>query len=455
MATALTSGLMVNPKVRLVRKLGEGGMGSVWLARHLSLDTSVAVKFINPDIIKRGASTLERFEREAKAAAKIRSPHIVQVFDHGTMEDGTPYIVMEVLDGEDLGSYLERNGSLQPKETMAIVRHVAKALTEAHSHGIVHRDIKPDNLFLAKSAGELHVKVLDFGIAKHTAVPTATRLTGSQMILGTPEFMSPEQVLSAKDVNLWALAVVVYVALAGQMPFRGETIGSLIVAITELDYTNASQLSPVCSDGVDAWFSRAFAREPEKRFGSANEFVTELARVLTPDDSAVNSQPISLIIAPTRPQEPVGHDVKTQSGNFTRAASIALPMRNSGRTLLIAGVAVIVTAGVSYALLRDGGTAASSSVERRDDVGSAAVTPRTGDSSAAAVGTEGASSKARATSSAPSEAGSDANESENVASPAASSAASVVSASPAATRKAPHLPAPIPEPKKKREALGF
>jgi serine/threonine-protein kinase len=167
-------GMSVTPNVRLVRPLGRGGMGSVWLAEHLALDTRVAVKFISPDVPKSLLpALLERFQREAKAAAKIRSPHVVEIKDLGAMPGGGPFIVMELLEGESLGDRLERIGTMSPPETATLVAQVAKALGAAHALGVLHRDIKPDNIFLMMAHDELLVKVLDFGIAKLADVRSA------------------------------------------------------------------------------------------------------------------------------------------------------------------------------------------------------------------------------------------------------------------------------------------
>jgi len=176
MKRMLAPEMMVTPSVRLVRPLGRGGMGSVWVADHLTLRTQVAVKFISAEVLERGGrSILTRFEREAQAAAQIRSEHVVHIHDLGVMDGGTPYIVMELLDGESLGHRLKRARSLPADQVRLVVAQVAKALGAAHELGIIHRDIKPDNIFLVKRDDEPLVKVLDFGIAKQTQVASYRR----------------------------------------------------------------------------------------------------------------------------------------------------------------------------------------------------------------------------------------------------------------------------------------
>jgi serine/threonine protein kinase len=197
---------MVTPSLRLLRPLGAGGMGSVWIARHLGLDANVVVKFMSEELATNGQA-LERFRREAAAAADVRSPHVVQTFDYGLSADGVPYIAMELLEGESLRQRLDRERRLVPRDVITIVAHCAKALSRAHDRGVVHRDIKPDNIFLTDGGdGEVFAKVLDFGIAKSSAANHVATSTGA--VLGTPYYMSPEQVLGAKGVDartdLWA-----------------------------------------------------------------------------------------------------------------------------------------------------------------------------------------------------------------------------------------------------------
>ena len=266
---------MVTANVRLVRKLGEGGMGSVWVGHHGSLDTEVAVKFVASQLADGNPDALRRFEREARAAAQIKSPHVVHTYDHGVMPSGVPYIVMELLQGESLGERLERGEPFDPRAAAIIVQHVAKALGQAHKLGIVHRDIKPDNVFLVAhdDDDDPFVKVLDFGIAKNQSLPS-DNVTATGALLGTPRYMSPEQLKSTKNVgpsaDLWALAVVAYEAIVGSPPFVGDTLATLILAITSVDYAAPSSVKPL-GTALDAWFARALDPEPMARFRTAKE----------------------------------------------------------------------------------------------------------------------------------------------------------------------------------------
>ena len=272
----LAPGTLLTPNLRLLRVLGTGGMGSVWLASHLTLHTEVVVKLMRPELA-REPETLARFSREAAAAANVKSPHVVQIFDHGVTADGAPYIVMEHLEGEDLHQYLERQGALAPAQVGEIITQVAKALTRAHERGIVHRDIKPHNLFLCRVGdGETYIKVLDFGIAKATAeLKGGLDTTSTGAIMGTPYYMSPEQALGQKSLDhrtdLWAVGVVAYELLTGRKAFDGESVGALAVAICSGILPVPSSVNPALGASVDAWFAKACARRPDARFASAKE----------------------------------------------------------------------------------------------------------------------------------------------------------------------------------------
>ena len=274
---------MVTTNVRLVSPIGEGAMGSVWLAEHLTLETEVAVKFILAKVANR-EEAVTRFKREAAVAAKIKSPHIVQVFDQGQMEDGTPYIVMERLEGESLDLRLERVRRLTMRQTAQIVSQVAKGLRAAHKVGIVHRDIKPSNIFLVPVDEGKLIKLVDFGVAKSVRMPEARKLTGDGLLIGTPEYISREQIVdgSAADhrADLWALAVVAYECLIGEVPFGGSTIGMVCANIVLGVYALPSQLREDVPSAIDDWFAKCFATDPEQRFISARDMALAFVRAV-------------------------------------------------------------------------------------------------------------------------------------------------------------------------------
>ena len=253
-------------------------MGSVWVADHLSLQSQVAVKFMTPAQLEDRVS-VQRFQQEARAAAEIRSPHVVQVFDHGITADGLPYIVMELLEGESLDRRVKRLGPLDPAEVVSLVLQACKGLGKAHQRGVVHRDIKPPNVFIIDSGGEPFVKLLDFGVAKFSGAEEINMTAAGNMV-GTPAYMSPEQLFHGKEIDhrgdLWSLAVVTYYALTGSRPFEGATLGELCVAIKRGVFAMPSECRSDLSPDVDAWFAHAFHRDMDARFSTAKEMAQSL-----------------------------------------------------------------------------------------------------------------------------------------------------------------------------------
>jgi serine/threonine-protein kinase len=280
-----TAGMLVSSNVRLLRPLGEGGMGRVWIAEHRSLRTKVVVKFMARELAQ-SPEAVTRFSREAAAASQVKSPHVVQMLDHGVLENGSPYIVMELLEGRDLEEQIRVAGPLDARDVVAIVAQLARALAKAHERGIVHRDIKPSNVFLCDAGGgELFVKLLDFGIAKDPQGVLAGSTTRSGSFLGSPFYMSPEQVVGSKTVDyrtdLWSLAVVAFESLTGEKPFFAETVGALALKIHRDPIPAPSSHKGALGAAVDAWFAKACAREPAERFGSAKEMAEAFAVAVT------------------------------------------------------------------------------------------------------------------------------------------------------------------------------
>ena len=276
---------LVAGKYRLTNLIGRGGMGSVWEGTHVTLGTQVAVKFIDSEYAE-SPEARNRFESEARAAAKLRSKHVVEVYDHGVTDDGRPFIVMEYLRGEPLDKRLDRLGRMPAKETARMLMQVCRALSRAHAAGIVHRDLKPENVFLVwdDEDGADVAKVVDFGIAKFTdnqlANSSATR-TGS--VLGTPYYMSPEQARGLRSVDyrsdLWSVGVIAYRCVIGILPFEGEAVGDLLVKLCTAPLPIPSQMAADIPPGFDAWFAKALTREPEGRFSSASELAESLGAV--------------------------------------------------------------------------------------------------------------------------------------------------------------------------------
>jgi eukaryotic-like serine/threonine-protein kinase len=278
----LREGAIVRQGLRLVRPLQEGAMGSLWVAQDEGLGHQVAVKFIARELL-RDDTALKRFERESRLAERLRSPHVPVGYGRGETQDGTPYLVMELLAGETLEQRLARAGRLEHDEVVTILDQAARALDEAHELGIVHRDIKPANIFLEEGA-RTQVKVLDFGMAKRVDAVDPTVVTEAGRAVGTPDYMSPEQLREARKVDyradLWALAVVAYRAITGRLPFVSGSFAGLCMAICTGRYTPASDVDPHLPRALDAWFERALNLERDRRFGSASETVDALRMAL-------------------------------------------------------------------------------------------------------------------------------------------------------------------------------
>ncbi len=275
----LAANVVVAQRFRLNRQLGRGGMGAVWHASDLRLDKACAVKFIEGEFAAMPEAQ-SRFQREAKAAAALNSPHVVTIYDHGVWE-GTPYIAMELLEGEDLGKRLTRVGRLSPTECCDILTQVQRALTKAHAAGIVHRDLKPDNIYLVPDEeGRELAKVLDFGIAKSATSSLDGSNTKTGAMLGTPYYMSPEQAQGIKAVDhrsdLWSLGVIVFQALTGRLPFESEALGDLLVKIIVAPQPMPSQYVQDLPQSFDEWWTKALQRDPSHRFQSAKELAEEL-----------------------------------------------------------------------------------------------------------------------------------------------------------------------------------
>ncbi|WP_437730356.1 serine/threonine-protein kinase [Sorangium sp. So ce1335] len=269
---------MVGDKYQLLRKAGEGAMGSVWVAANTALEANVAIKVLRPEM--RSPAIAERLLREARAAAKLSHPGIVRVFDLGKTADGTPYIVMELLEGEALRDVLCRDQRLLPEAAIAILLPVASAMHAAHERGVVHRDLKPDNVMLADLGdGRLQPKVVDFGIAKVTWTEPESGSTGAAVI-GTPQYMPPEQALGQGHIDhradIWALCTMLYEVIAGETPYAGEQGFGTLRAILQ---DPVPSLVERCGTDPALWsiIERGLRKDPADRWGSMRELGVALA----------------------------------------------------------------------------------------------------------------------------------------------------------------------------------
>jgi eukaryotic-like serine/threonine-protein kinase len=360
----LAPGALVTPTIRLERPLGHGGMGSVWLAEHLTLRAHVVVKFMAQEYAS-SQEARQRFEREASLSAQAKSPHVVQVFDHGTSLLGLPYIAMELLEGEDLGKRIERDGSLEPRLVADWLTQACRGLARAHAKGITHRDIKPENIFLCENDGQILVKVLDFGIAKSEAGATTVSNTQTGAMVGTACYMSPEQIMGQRDVDyrsdLWALGVVAYLALTGSRPFEGNTLGALAIAISSGSFLPPSLRRPELGPAVDAWMARALACSREERFQSAKALAETFEQALSQPTSGAALPPtlqtaaatlVSNAPSPLVPAPSTLSPSTKSAGHGSRAPAVSGAKRRGAVWLAFAAVAVPLA--ISAALLQRG-----------------------------------------------------------------------------------------------------
>jgi eukaryotic-like serine/threonine-protein kinase len=319
-------GQVLVDKYRVERILGAGGMGVVVAAHHLQLHLEVAIKFL------RGAALLDgeavaRFQREARAAVKLKSEHVARVLDVGTLESGSPFMVMELLDGLDLGTLVETGDRIATGDAVDYVLQASEAIAEAHSLGIVHRDIKPRNLFLTSRVdGRPLIKVLDFGISKVLEGAGDGRnitLTSTTDIVGSPSYMSPEQLRSARSVDertdIWSLGVVLYELLTGKLPFGGENVMSIVLTIAQEGPAPISGVRPDVPPALEAAVMRCLEKDKALRFQSVGELAHAIEAFAAPQTSGVGER-----IAKVR----------------SSARRTSVPARSSARVVVSGGTSV-------------------------------------------------------------------------------------------------------------------
>jgi serine/threonine-protein kinase len=361
-------GTVLLNKFVIERELGRGGMGLVLAAHHVELDERVAIKVVLPDHAK-SEDVVKRFVREARAAARIKSEHVARVSDVGRLDSGEPYMVMELLAGEDLEKLLETRGPLPIELAIDYLMQALEGIAEAHAQGVVHRDLKPANLFVTRRRnGSACVKVLDFGISKLEGDPTAG-MTKTQGMLGSPLYMSPEQLQSAKDVDaatdIWSLGIILYQLLTGAYPFNAQTIGQLAAAILSMPPQKLRDARPEVPPALEAVFLRCVEKKKGDRFPNVAALAAALAPFGPPsarvaaasiaDALPLHSQPTMMDTgdAPSAASAAVAQAVLQAStlsalGGTKDAAPPARPP--AGRTIgAVAGVSLLLgAAAVAY-----------------------------------------------------------------------------------------------------------
>ena len=402
----MSEGLVLAGRYRLLTKLGEGGMGAVWRAEHLTLGTHVAIKLIDPSIAN-SEEALARFRREAQAAAELSSAHVVHIMDYG-VENGIPYIAMELLIGESLGDRIQRQGRLTPGEVADIFTQVGRALARAHQQDIIHRDLKPDNIFLVKEGDDEIAKVLDFGIAKKVGLKATSSGVKTQTgaMLGTPYYMSPEQARAKGNIDhrtdIWSLGIIAYECLTGVRPFDGATLASLLVAICTDELPTPSSVAPV-PPGFDAWFARAATRDLQVRFQTVSDAVAQLRQICGADPARLPLEST----AGTGPQSPLSATAQQWSKTGDPSAlTLGLGTKRNNRKIAITVgiVAALASLGIVSARMLMTRSPAASNVTASPNLpnGSASAPAlRASAASVVAIATSGLQPSAPADSSAP------------------------------------------------------
>lgn len=354
-------GQLISGRYRVLGTLGTGGMGQVYLAEHVAIQKRVALKVLHREYSSK-QDIVERFRQEAISASRIKHPNVLEIFDYGELTDGSSFIAMELLEGRDLGQALEKDGPLPPAAALEVLLQICRALEAAHARGVVHRDLKPDNVFLQKQEGaDPIVKIVDFGIASLRSSEEAAqqeqagskrRLTKTGMIFGTPEYMAPEQAQGKRAderSDVYAAGVILFETLTGAVPFTGETFlevlnRHVLFPIPRLTEVNENvQVSPELEDVV----RRAMAKDPAARYATMREFADAL--LLTPEASGVPPRKTPALGAWQGGRGAVRASTQVR-GTPLSATSDVEPTGSRSRWVLLGGVAVVLLGGAGAAL---------------------------------------------------------------------------------------------------------
>jgi serine/threonine protein kinase len=348
-------GQVLDGKYRIVRLIGEGGMGAVFEGENVRINRRVAIKVLHGAALA-NAETVQRFEREAQAAGRIGSEHILEILDLGVLPDGERYMVMEFLVGETLSSRIRSHGRLTPQQIVPLARQTLVGLGAAHAAGIVHRDMKPDNLFVLKERAGIrdYVKIIDFGISKFNVLGGDMSMTRTGAVMGTPYYMSPEQAKGTGGVDLrsdlYAVGVILYEAVTGEVPFTANTFNELIFKIALSDPIPLTQRLPDLDPRFADIVSRAMARDPNERFATANEMIQAL------DSLGYGGFAGSAALEPM-PAEPQRSTVSAVTGQgtqgtFASSQQAGTASKSPSRLILAAGAVVLLLAGGAFAAYR-------------------------------------------------------------------------------------------------------
>ncbi len=421
MTAPLTVGDVVLGRYRVERVLGQGGMGMVVAARHIALGELFAIKLmLVPDGIV-NTQAVDRFLREARICASLKGEHVVKVQDVGQLEGGQPYMVLEYLEGQDLNEVLESRRALRITDVANVMLQACEALAEAHEQGIVHRDIKPANMFLIrKPNGKLSLKLLDFGISKRINSESKA-LTGAGSMLGSPLYMSPEQLADPRSVgpqsDIWAMGVVLYELVTGVPPFGGEVIGQVVQSILNGTPAPSSTHRPGLSAEVDRIVARCLEKNPRDRYATVQDLAMDIRALkyapdvlaadaslpqLTVEIRAAGTNTDDIALGPTLANTPnenanesanprAGRAVAAGSGANTNASvSTSVPQRGSSRstlftTLGIGAALLIVIGGLAMFALQTNSPPKPPTTASENNKPNAAVSPDTPNMSGAPI----------------------------------------------------------------------
>jgi serine/threonine-protein kinase len=356
MSLPVAPGDVVGGKYVIDRLLGQGGMGAVFVAHQEQLNRRVAIKFLLPEVAVHPEARA-RFEREARSAASLQSDHVCKVHDVGQLDSGTPYMVIELLEGEDLASVLEKNGPLPIAKAVKVILDACDAIGEAHSLGIIHRDLKPANLFLSrKPSGATTTKVLDFGISKAATTAQGGSLTATSAVMGSPLYMSPEQLREMKTVDgradIWSLAITLYELVTGTTPFEAQTMADISSRILTTEPAPMRALRPDVPVALDVVVRQCLVKDVAGRLATVQELV-EALQSITPPPDASDPSVFSRRSAPSLPSISEGGDtaplrsVRIVSNTSVDAVSATQPLtpaaRERGLKAPLAVAAVVLT----------------------------------------------------------------------------------------------------------------
>jgi serine/threonine-protein kinase len=355
-SAGVTAGEILAEKYRVERVLGVGGMGVVVAARHIELDERVALKFLLPGMLLDGTA-VARFQREARAAVRIKNEHVARVFDVGRLPNGAPYMVMEFLEGLDLAARLQREGPMPVWQAVDFVVQACVAVADAHSLGIIHRDLKPANLFcVRRSDGQPSIKVLDFGISKLADPGAGMSFTQTSATMGSPLYMSPEQFRSTKNVDartdIWALGAILFELITGSTPFTATTVPELAIRIATETAPSAAAVRRDVPPALAAVIAKCLEREPDQRFHDVGELTLALSPFASPASRPLVDRVMGILgtpsgVAATTAPSRVS-DIGSRTAPALQYTAHGAPRRNVGLTVLGGAVVVLGAIGVGW-----------------------------------------------------------------------------------------------------------